>query len=273
MIVVSDTSAINYLVLIGRVDLLRALFGGVAIPEAVRAELLDPATPEPVRAWVAAPPEWLTVHAAPDIAAVVLASLHRGEREAIALAEHLAADVILIDERAARRRAAERGLRVTGLLGVLLDGASRGLVDLAEALERLRGTTFRLDPDLAALVLRWALGTTPKAPPAPEGPELAALRAALAATMTAHYEWLEGRFGAHDARRAAVGEIRDRMLEWLARGDAQHLPRSPAALPGDVRQAALIAAAADPPDLLAAAAGEAYDRYQRLQRQQSLGRG
>lgn len=41
MIVVADTSPINYLILIEAADILRNLYGNVVIPEAVVQELLD----------------------------------------------------------------------------------------------------------------------------------------------------------------------------------------------------------------------------------------
>lgn len=61
MIVLSDTSPLNYLVLIGHVNVLPALFGEVILPVAVRDELLHPAAPEVVREWLSAPPRWLSI--------------------------------------------------------------------------------------------------------------------------------------------------------------------------------------------------------------------
>jgi hypothetical protein len=51
MIVVADTSPINYLILIDQIHVLQALFGQVVIPGAVHAELLAPRTPQTVRLW------------------------------------------------------------------------------------------------------------------------------------------------------------------------------------------------------------------------------
>jgi len=51
-VVISDTSPLRYLVLIGQADLLPALYTEVLIPEAVAEELNQPATPEPVRRWI-----------------------------------------------------------------------------------------------------------------------------------------------------------------------------------------------------------------------------
>jgi predicted nucleic acid-binding protein len=49
MIIVSDTSPINYLVLIREIELLPKLFGEVVIPQAVLDELKQEGTPEAVK--------------------------------------------------------------------------------------------------------------------------------------------------------------------------------------------------------------------------------
>jgi predicted nucleic acid-binding protein len=54
---VADTGPLNYLVLIGRIDLVPQLFGSLSIPTVVRDELDDPMTPAAVRQWIAAPPD------------------------------------------------------------------------------------------------------------------------------------------------------------------------------------------------------------------------
>lgn len=50
--VVSNTSPLNYLVLIHQIDLLSALYGRVLIPQSVSEELKAPETPEVVREWI-----------------------------------------------------------------------------------------------------------------------------------------------------------------------------------------------------------------------------
>jgi predicted nucleic acid-binding protein len=77
-----------------------------------------------------------------------LEKLQGGEQAAILLAESIKADIVLLDEKAARRVAANRGSRVTGLLGVLGQAAALELVDLAPAIDKLRKTTFRSSPAL-----------------------------------------------------------------------------------------------------------------------------
>jgi predicted nucleic acid-binding protein len=152
MIVVADTSPINYLILIGEIEVLGTLYGRVLIPKAVHEELSRPGAPEPVRLWIAQPPVWLEIRshsAAPDPS---LARLDLGEREAIALAEELAADQIVLDEMLGRRAAQKRGLTVIGTVGVLRDAASEGLLDLRSSIERLQRTNFHISPAILAIL-------------------------------------------------------------------------------------------------------------------------
>ena len=149
MTVVSNTSPIGYLVLIGSIEILPRLFGKVVIPSAVWSELLDVSSPEALRNWMAEPPEWLDIEVAPSAEIdAELARLHAGEREAIRLAKERNAELILLDEKAARRVARERGLRVAGLLGVLDEAGRRGWLDVHVAIEALKQTTFRAAPSL-----------------------------------------------------------------------------------------------------------------------------
>jgi len=155
VIVVSDTSPVCYLTIIGCLDVLPKLFGRIIVPRAVLEELSHPAAPDAVRDLTWAPPPWLEVRSVTRQADADAAStpLHPGEREAIALARELQADLILLDETAARQAARDLGLTVAGLLGVLAEGAERRIIDLPEAVARLRQTTFRVSPRLLKALL------------------------------------------------------------------------------------------------------------------------
>ncbi len=141
-VVIADTSPINYLVMIGEAGILERLYGRVLITKEVMAELVDAGAPAAVRAWAMGFPKWVEIRKGPT-PDVSLGELDAGEASAIALAETEGDVLLLIDEAAGRREANRRGIRNTGTLGVLRSAAVAGLVDLAVALERLRGTNFR----------------------------------------------------------------------------------------------------------------------------------
>jgi predicted nucleic acid-binding protein len=85
MIVVADTTPLNYLILIEQIQLLPQLYGQVLAPPAVFAELSDPRSPELVRHWIAQTPDWLQICSPQSILSDFPDVLGSGEREAIAL--------------------------------------------------------------------------------------------------------------------------------------------------------------------------------------------
>lgn len=147
MLVVSNTSPLNYLILIGYERILPELFDSVVVPSAVSDELRSNLAPPVVQRWMASPPTWLAVVAVLSVPAE-LESLDHGEAEAIALALATKADLVLLDERKGRRAAQERNLNVVGTIGVLDAAATRGLLSLSDALNSLELTSFRISPRL-----------------------------------------------------------------------------------------------------------------------------
>jgi predicted nucleic acid-binding protein len=116
-LVVADTGPLNYLVLIDAVELLPNLFEKVFAPEAVRAELLNQDAPPVVRVWAVRPPSWLEVRAVSSaIDDPAWRALDIGEREALALARTIGADLVLMDDRAGVAVARQLGLAATGTL-------------------------------------------------------------------------------------------------------------------------------------------------------------
>lgn len=153
MTVISDTSPLNYLLLLGETHLLPVLYGRILIPPAVLEELRRPSAPALVREWAAAPPGWLVVLAPQRSTDPRLAELDEGEREALALALELHADLVLIDERDGREAAGACGLRIAGTLRVLTQGALLGLTSLPDAFRRLQATRFRVSQELLDTLL------------------------------------------------------------------------------------------------------------------------
>ncbi len=139
MIVVTDTSPINYLILIGQVNLLRDLFQHVVMPQAVLKELQHSKTPAPVRMWASRLPQWVELRSASHVE--IARGLGPGELEAMAIADEIKADFVLIDDRDARKFAFARGLTTIGTVGVLEKAGAKGIVDLPRALQELRDHT------------------------------------------------------------------------------------------------------------------------------------
>jgi predicted nucleic acid-binding protein len=154
LLVVADTSPIRYLVEIGHIGLLPQLFGRVLIPVAVYDELRHPSAPSPVHAWVNSLPGWLEVLPVAASDDPAFRSLDEGERSALTLGMTLGADLILIDDRRGAAVALQKGFQITGTLGVLTRSAQRGLLDLADALARLKRTNFHYRQELFDDVLK-----------------------------------------------------------------------------------------------------------------------
>jgi predicted nucleic acid-binding protein len=144
MIVIADTSPINYLVQIRQIDLLKQLYARTLIPPAVLSELRHPLAPRVVREWAATPPPWIEI--VKPKSALVLDQLDAGENEAIGLAIEVQADLILIDDQAGRQEALRRGLKIAGTLSVLDEADQAGLLSFDAAIRELQRTSFRVSP-------------------------------------------------------------------------------------------------------------------------------
>jgi predicted nucleic acid-binding protein len=141
---VSNTTPLRYLIAIEQEHLLGRLFEKVFVPTAVHEELTDARTLDFVRRRVMSPPAWFEVRAVEETGTTEFpVTLHRGEREAILLAETLLADVLLIDEQIGRAIALSRNLPLSGTLGVLERADSMGFVrDFPQVLQKLKASGF-----------------------------------------------------------------------------------------------------------------------------------
>ena len=163
--VVSDSGPLIALAAIGRLDLLRALFGQIVIPQAFYEEVVirgqgDPGSVE-VRAAA-----WIEVRQTKDHLAVNLLRevLDAGESEAIVLAQELSARYVLLDDALARRKTRFIGLPLTGTLGLVLMAREAGLVPVVKpVLDELRQTEFRMSEQVYLEVLTKA-GEASRAP-------------------------------------------------------------------------------------------------------------
>jgi predicted nucleic acid-binding protein len=152
-VVVSDTTPLHYLILIGREFILEKLYGSIIVPPAVLAELTNSSAPARISTWAARPPNWVSV-ATPRCIPARFDSLDMGERQALALAKETMAGWILLDDKVARRFAEREKLKVKGTLGIVADAARANLLDFARTVEDLQRTSMHLDPDLVIEMIR-----------------------------------------------------------------------------------------------------------------------
>ena len=159
MLVVSNTSPILNLAIVGQLDLLRQQFGQIQIPPAVLDELkIDEERPGSQSIQVALTAGWIQVQPFSNQSLVQLLrqTLDSGEAEAISLALQLQADWVLLDERDGRKAAKSLGLQITGVLGVLLRAKECGsLASLQPVITELtQKAGFRIAPELLTKVLQ-----------------------------------------------------------------------------------------------------------------------
>lgn len=159
MIVVSNTSPIINLAAMGRLDLLHHLYGDILVPAAVYQEIVVIGAGMPGAAEVRTEP-WFHQRSASDtgFVAILRRDLDPGEAEAVALAYEIKADLLLIDERAARAHASRLGLKYIGLLGVLVAAKAAGLVPAVKGPldDLIAKAGFWVRPTLYAAVLKAA---------------------------------------------------------------------------------------------------------------------
>jgi predicted nucleic acid-binding protein len=140
MLVVADSSPLIVLHGIGLVDALAKLFQRIVIPPTVSQELVSQRRSDSAREFFSVPPEWLKVQQPKSI--IPIPDLHAGETVAIYLAIELHADLLLVDERKAYKAAVARHVNAVGTVRVLELAADVGLVNLADAFERIKKTDF-----------------------------------------------------------------------------------------------------------------------------------
>jgi predicted nucleic acid-binding protein len=139
MIVVSDNSPLQYLILIGCIDVLPTLYGQVLTTTQVIDELSHEETPDSVKRWVKAVPSWLKIESPAKVDFLDVIDI--GEASAISLAQERHADLVLIDERAGTDTVRRVGLQAVGTLGVLIDAGVEQLIDFEASLKKLTTET------------------------------------------------------------------------------------------------------------------------------------
>lgn len=152
--VIVNTTPLIALAGIGHLDLLHKLYSEITIPKAVYLEIIS----EPARSLVSAS-KWIKVE---TVSGTVLKSafssrLHAGEIEMIMLAQEVDADLLIMDDNAAKKTAKYLGLTVTGTMGVLLRAKREGLIqEVKPLLEGLINDGLYVSPTVQDYVLEQA---------------------------------------------------------------------------------------------------------------------
>ena len=153
MIIVSDTSSLSNLFQIGLIDILHALYGEITITPAVRRELYHLPEQEKQIELI----DWIKVKA-PQNQGLIVHLLHEidlGEAESIALAVEEQAKYLIIDEYKGRIIADSYGVKIVGILGVLIQAKkTKVLPAIKPHIDQLIEIGFRLDQKLVERVLK-----------------------------------------------------------------------------------------------------------------------
>jgi predicted nucleic acid-binding protein len=159
LIIVSNTSPITSLAAVGQLDLLKQLYQRIIIPETVYQELTGANPTVPGAKEVSTFP-WIETQIVVNQSLVqaLRQKLDPGEAAAIALAIALNADRLIIDERKGRKIAIDMGVQVIGILGVLLEAKSNGLIDRVKPIvdDLIAIAGFRISQQLYAGILQAA---------------------------------------------------------------------------------------------------------------------
>jgi hypothetical protein len=150
--IISDTSSISNLFQIGKIELLKNLYGSITIAPAVQRELYALEEQKEIDNI-----KWIKVVAPKNQKKVseLLEELDLGESESIVLAIERNAKYLIIDEYRGRLIAEQYGVKIVGVLGILIQAKQKGLISsVSDEIMKLRAIGFRLNQGLVEKVLR-----------------------------------------------------------------------------------------------------------------------
>lgn len=139
---------------IGRLDILKYMYEEISIPSAVFQEVT--AKNDFVCAQIRSAGDWIHVEQIKDQSEkrMYKAKLHDGEVEVMILAQEQEADLVILDDNAAKRTAEYLGLTVTGTLGVLVKAKRRGIIEMVQPiLSEMRKNGFYVSYAVERMVL------------------------------------------------------------------------------------------------------------------------
>ena len=156
-IIVNSTPLI-ILCKIGQLEILKKLYGEIFIPQAVYKEIT--AKSDLIKTQINnAAKEWIKIKAIQnhDDKKMYKAKLHDGEVEVMILAQEQKADLVIIDDNAAKKTAKYLQLPVTGTLGVLIKAKMKGIIpNVLLIIEEMERNHFYINKEIKNMVLKAA---------------------------------------------------------------------------------------------------------------------
>jgi predicted nucleic acid-binding protein len=156
MLIVCDSSPLIALAKCGKLNILDSLFDKVLIPEQVCHEFSVSGKPEAavIAAWARGKTD---KPGDANLSKANTLSLGPGETAAIALYWERSADFLLIDERKGRRIAAQNGINIIGIAGILLAAKNKGLIGAVKPfLDLLLNSSYYISDSLYRIALKSA---------------------------------------------------------------------------------------------------------------------
>jgi predicted nucleic acid-binding protein len=141
--IISDTACLIGLANIGRIEILREMYGSILVTPEVAEEYGVPLL------------EWVIVQAVHDPRKINVFNkiVGLGESSAIALALEIENSLLIVDDRRARRLAIDLGLEITGTLGVIIRAYRKGVIDdIDSSVASLQKTGFRLPANAGDII-------------------------------------------------------------------------------------------------------------------------
>lgn len=138
-------------------SILKSVYKEITIPQAVFAEVTakkDTACSELKKNL-----DWIHINKISDESSkrMYQAKLHAGEVEVMIFAQEQKADLVILDDNAAKKTAKFLNLTVTGTLGVLLKAKSLGIIQSVKPIaDKIRENGFFITEEIYNLVLKQA---------------------------------------------------------------------------------------------------------------------
>jgi len=153
MILIADSSALIALSIYNQLALLDKLFARVQVPLSVYEEINIPDKPE--SKVVVRYLKGKTVNI--DLSSYIISTprLGKGELEAMALYKKLNADLLLTDDKKARRTAEYNGIKIIGSIGILIWAKKQNVIkEVKSSLDEIYNSYIYLSEDLYHYVLK-----------------------------------------------------------------------------------------------------------------------